>query len=78
MSRGGNGNTTPASFSEAATKEDTMNKSVCIDCWRRDNLTFVQRLDPAFYRPGPVHRCAMHRALHDDPSTGTGTIRKAA
>ncbi|RDI54204.1 hypothetical protein [Nocardia mexicana] len=40
-----------------------MDKLVCIDCWRRDNLTFVQRLDPAFVTPGPFHRCAAHRDL---------------
>ncbi|MFF0491003.1 hypothetical protein ACWDSJ_17275 [Nocardia sp. NPDC003482] len=43
-----------------------MNEPVCIDCWRRDNLTFVQRLDPAFVTPGPVHRCVPHRTAHED------------
>ncbi|MGW4244447.1 hypothetical protein [Nocardia sp. NPDC004722] len=39
-----------------------MTEPVCIDCWRRDNLTFTQRLDPAYIKPGPKFRCAMHRA----------------
>ncbi|MFE3190819.1 hypothetical protein ACFXHA_17545 [Nocardia sp. NPDC059240] len=39
-----------------------MSEPVCIDCWRRDNLTFTQRLDPAYIKPGPKFRCAMHRA----------------
>ncbi|UGT41479.1 hypothetical protein LTV02_37055 [Nocardia yamanashiensis] len=43
-----------------------MDEPVCMDCWRRDNLTFAQRLDPAFVKPGPVHRCAMHRKLRDE------------
>ncbi|QIS18652.1 hypothetical protein [Nocardia terpenica] len=43
-----------------------MDKSVCIDCWRRDNLTFAQRLDPAFITPGPAYRCPTHRRLHED------------
>ncbi|MFR9749723.1 hypothetical protein ACL02S_01660 [Nocardia sp. 004] len=43
-----------------------MDELVCIDCWRRDNLSFAQRLDPAFITPGPVHRCPMHLALRDD------------
>ncbi|QLY30507.1 hypothetical protein [Nocardia huaxiensis] len=42
-----------------------MDERVCVDCWRRDNLTFVQRLDPAFVKPGPVHRCAIHKAYHE-------------
>ncbi|MFI5782296.1 hypothetical protein [Nocardia sp. NPDC051570] len=49
-----------------------MDKLVCIDCWRRDNLTFAQRLDPAFITPGPVHRCAIHRTLHEDLQGGPG------
>ncbi|MEV6101371.1 hypothetical protein [Nocardia sp. NPDC051981] len=44
------------------TEEDAMKEPVCIDCWRRDNLTFAQRLDPAYIKPGPKYRCAMHRA----------------
>ncbi|WP_330180267.1 hypothetical protein OHB26_28130 [Nocardia sp. NBC_01503] len=55
-----------------------MDEPVCMDCWRRDNLTFVQRLDPAFCKPGPAHRCAMHRAMFDDPGAGAGPDRKAA
>ncbi|WP_330253230.1 hypothetical protein OG874_01030 [Nocardia sp. NBC_00565] len=39
-----------------------MNNVVCGDCWRRENLTFAQRLDPAFIRPGFAYLCAEHRA----------------
>ncbi len=55
-----------------------MNELVCIDCWRRDNLSFAQRLDPAFVTPGPVHRCAMHRTLRDDLLRGPGNMSQAA
>ena len=39
-----------------------MNELVCGDCWRRDHLTFVQRLDPAFIRHGYRQLCPEHRA----------------
>ncbi|MBF6331670.1 hypothetical protein [Nocardia transvalensis] len=55
-----------------------MDKLVCSDCWRRDNLTFAQRLDPAFVTPGPVHRCAMHRNLRDELLERPGPASQAA
>ncbi|QIS12140.1 MULTISPECIES: hypothetical protein [Nocardia] len=55
-----------------------MDNLVCIDCWRRDNLTFAQRLDPAYITPGPVYRCPTHRALHDDPRGDIGPEPQAA
>lgn len=55
-----------------------MDERVCVDCWRRDNLTFVQRLDPAFITPGPVHRCAMHRAVRDELRKGPESTPRAA
>ncbi|MFI9503096.1 hypothetical protein [Nocardia sp. NPDC052566] len=48
-----------------------MNKLVCGDCWRRENLTFVQRLDPAFIRTGHVHLCAEHRARRAELRMGS-------
>lgn len=42
-----------------------MTERMCIDCWRRDNLTFTQRLDPAYIKPGPKYRCALHRAQYE-------------
>ncbi|MEV6769913.1 hypothetical protein AB0N05_14930 [Nocardia sp. NPDC051030] len=39
-----------------------MSEFVCDECWRRDNLTFAQRLDPAFIRPGRRRVCEEHRA----------------
>ncbi len=51
-----------------------MNTVVCGDCWRRENLTFAQRLDPAFIRPGSTYLCPEHRACRDEtlgrPETG--------
>ncbi len=55
-----------------------MDKPVCTDCWRRDNLSFAQRLDPAFIAPGPVHRCALHLTLHEDLPGGPGHAPRAA
>lgn len=39
-----------------------MSEFACGDCWRRENLTFVQRLDPAFIRHGYRYVCDEHRA----------------
>lgn len=55
-----------------------MDKWVCVDCWRRDNLTFVQRLDPAYVTPGPAHRCAMHMAIRDELRKGPENTQQAA
>ncbi|GAB4583771.1 MULTISPECIES: hypothetical protein [Nocardia] len=55
-----------------------MDEPVCIDCWRRDHLTFVQRLDPAYITPGPVHRCAMHRRHLEDLRKGPESTEEAA
>ncbi|MEU0542145.1 hypothetical protein [Nocardia sp. NPDC005978] len=38
----------------------------CHDCWRQENLTFVQRLDPAFARTGLWRLCRKHQALRDE------------
>ncbi|MBL1078272.1 hypothetical protein JK358_28080 [Nocardia sp. 2] len=55
-----------------------MDERVCVDCWRRENLTFAQRLDPAFVKPGPVHRCAIHQAGHDALHGGGDSTPQAA
>ncbi|MBF6181662.1 MULTISPECIES: hypothetical protein [Nocardia] len=55
-----------------------MGEPVCVDCWRRDNLTFAQRLDPAFVTPGPAHRCATHRAFLEDLHKGPEHTPRAA
>ncbi|WP_162958260.1 hypothetical protein [Nocardia yunnanensis] len=51
-----------------------MKEPVCIDCWRRENLTFAQRLDPAFIKPGPKYRCATHRAMYEADVPGAERI----
>ncbi|MEV0250821.1 hypothetical protein AB0H76_29795 [Nocardia sp. NPDC050712] len=43
-----------------------MNKIACGDCWRRDNLTFKQRLDPAYVRRGYLLLCDEHRASQEE------------
>ncbi|MEU8894550.1 hypothetical protein [Nocardia sp. NPDC048505] len=43
-----------------------MNNLPCGDCWRRDNLTFKQRLDPAYIRRGYLHLCDEHRASQEE------------
>jgi hypothetical protein len=43
----------------------------CGDCWRRENLTFQQRLDPAYIRRGYAVICEEHRAIRDELSGGT-------
>jgi|GEM_PF-5389184 len=55
-----------------------MNEPVCGDCWRRDHLTFVQRLDPAFIRRGHRYLCPEHNAQREElrvvagyPDTGS-------
>ncbi|MTE16028.1 hypothetical protein [Nocardia aurantiaca] len=55
-----------------------MTEPVCIDCWRRDNLTFAQRLDPAYVKPGPKYRCAMHRAQCEADGRGPERTDRAA
>ncbi|MGK8486388.1 hypothetical protein [Nocardia asiatica] len=55
-----------------------MDKLVCTDCWRRDNLSFAQRLDPAFISPGPVHRCPAHLTLQQELPGGPGDAPAAA
>ncbi|NNH74693.1 hypothetical protein HLB23_33410 [Nocardia uniformis] len=55
-----------------------MKKLVCVDCWRRDNLTFKQRLDPAYVTPGPAHRCALHGAIRDELRKGPESTPQAA
>ncbi|WP_280448441.1 hypothetical protein [Nocardia brasiliensis] len=39
-----------------------MAEPVCSDCWRRDNLTVAQRLDPAYNRPRSQWLCPEHWA----------------
>ncbi|WP_174183587.1 hypothetical protein [Nocardia barduliensis] len=55
-----------------------MDEPVCTDCWRRDNLSFAQRLDPAFISPGPVHRCAAHLTQQQEPPGDPGRTPQAA
>ncbi|MET7767335.1 hypothetical protein [Nocardia sp. NPDC005366] len=55
-----------------------MNTLVCGDCWRQENLTFAQRLDPAFIRPGFRYLCAEHMALQDELLGRPGIGRSAA
>ncbi|MCP2277522.1 hypothetical protein SAMN04244553_2946 [Nocardia amikacinitolerans] len=43
-----------------------MSEYACGDCWRRENLTFAQRLDPAFIRRGSGHLCEEHRASRNE------------
>ena len=43
-----------------------MNEPVCGDCWRRDHLTFVQRLDPAYIRRGHRFLCPEHRGQREE------------
>jgi hypothetical protein len=43
-----------------------MSDFVCGDCWRRENLTFAQRLDPAYIRRGYLYVCPEHRAHRDE------------
>ncbi|MEC3915757.1 hypothetical protein VMT65_28015 [Nocardia sp. CDC153] len=51
-----------------------MKEPVCIDCWRRENLTFAQRLDPAFIKPGPKYRCAIHREMYEADVPGAERV----
>ncbi|MQY20640.1 hypothetical protein [Nocardia macrotermitis] len=53
-----------------------MNELVCGDCWRREHLTFVQRLDPAFIRHGSRYLCPEHRALRAELSWATGPVHR--
>jgi hypothetical protein len=80
LSRTVNGNSSGTSLHEKSEEpeEDDMKEPICIDCWRRDHLTFVQRLDPAYVKPGPVHRCAMHKAYFEDLNKGPETRQEAA
>ncbi len=59
-----------------------MNELVCGDCWRRDHLTFVQRLDPAFIRQGYRYLCPDHLAqraeLHRIAESGHGPAESRA
>lgn len=43
-----------------------MKEIVCRDCWRRENLTFAQRLDPSYVATGPAGLCTEHRARRDE------------
>ncbi len=43
-----------------------MSEFACGDCWRRENLTFAQRLDPAYIRRGSGHLCDEHRASRNE------------
>ncbi|WP_433680152.1 hypothetical protein [Nocardia sp. CA-119907] len=54
-----------------------MNNVVCGDCWRRENLTFAQRLDPAFIRPEFAYLCAEHRACRAE-TLGRTDLRQSA
>ncbi|WP_157574452.1 hypothetical protein [Nocardia jejuensis] len=56
-----------------------MNEFICGDCWRRENLSFVQRLDPAFNRRGQrfLYLCAQHQAERNE-ANGGAPDRKAA
>ncbi|MVU75834.1 hypothetical protein GPX89_01075 [Nocardia sp. ET3-3] len=51
-----------------------MKEPVCIDCWRRENLTFAQRLDPAFNKRGPKYRCPIHREMYEADVPGADRI----
>jgi hypothetical protein len=51
-----------------------MNELVCGDCWRRDHLTFAQRLDPAFIRHGSRYLCPEHRALRAELHRAIGPV----
>lgn len=55
-----------------------MNTVVCGDCWRRENLTFAQRLDPAFIRPGFAYLCPEHRACRAETLGRRETGQSAA
>ncbi|TQM30168.1 hypothetical protein [Nocardia bhagyanarayanae] len=43
-----------------------MSEFACGDCWRRENLTFAQRLDPAYIRRGNGQLCEEHRASRNE------------
>ncbi|PXX60340.1 hypothetical protein DFR70_110180 [Nocardia tenerifensis] len=43
-----------------------MRDTTCGDCWRIENLTFAQRLDPALVRRGQRHLCEEHRAKREE------------
>jgi hypothetical protein len=52
-----------------------MNEPVCGDCWRREHLTFVQRLDPAYNRRAVRHLCPEHRAQRAELGLDAGCPR---
>ncbi|QIS02569.1 hypothetical protein F5X71_09755 [Nocardia brasiliensis] len=44
-----------------------MSDFACGDCWRRENLTFAQRLDPAHIRRSSrFYLCEEHRAKREE------------
>ncbi|GAA1647503.1 hypothetical protein GCM10009764_81220 [Nocardia ninae] len=43
-----------------------MNEFACGDCWRRENLTFRELLDPAHIRRGQRQLCDEHRAKREE------------
>ncbi|MFG1792237.1 hypothetical protein [Nocardia altamirensis] len=44
-----------------------MTEFACGDCWRNENLTFAQRLDPAHIRRSLRHLlCDEHRARQEE------------
>ncbi|WP_067674237.1 hypothetical protein [Nocardia miyunensis] len=53
-----------------------MNELVCGDCWRRDHLTFAQRLDPAFIRHGSRYLCPEHRTLRAELCRAAGPVHR--
>ncbi|NUS42682.1 MAG: hypothetical protein HOQ24_03150 [Mycobacteriaceae bacterium] len=55
--------TSEATSEEAAMNQAELDTTMCRDCWRRDNLTFAQRLDPAYIRREHRHLCDEHRAV---------------
>ncbi|MFI6046394.1 hypothetical protein ACIA8C_32580 [Nocardia sp. NPDC051321] len=43
-----------------------MSEFACGDCWRNENLTFAQRLDPALIRRSMRQLCEEHRAKREE------------
>ncbi len=53
-----------------------MNELNCGDCWRREHLTFTQRLDPAYNRRSPRYLCPDHRAQREELGLYAGGPRQ--
>ncbi|GAA5073542.1 hypothetical protein GCM10023319_07000 [Nocardia iowensis] len=51
---------------EQRNEEAVMSEFACGDCWRRENLTFKQRLDPAHIHRGHRQLCEEHRAKREE------------